>query len=181
MVARDVPVERCVRADASGVAVETDLRSSRRRLERAHRPLVVIDRVEEVVHFIVAGLLLVIAGIVLYRAIEHLIENRGAFSIQVTQGINDLLFVVIVMELLRTVVAHLETDDFQLRPFLIIGIISAVRHILTVGARLTLAGDVSETDFSHSQIELGVSAAVVLALSLGLLLISRAVAERRSS
>jgi hypothetical protein len=27
-------------------------------------------------------------------------------------------------------VAHLETDDFQLNSFLIIGIISAVRHIL---------------------------------------------------
>jgi uncharacterized membrane protein (DUF373 family) len=91
----------------------------------------------------------------------------------VTNGINDLLFVVIVMELLRTVVGHLETDDFQLKSFLIIGIISAIRHILGVGARLTLSDTTSATAFNRAQIELGVSAAVVLALSIGFLLISR--------
>jgi hypothetical protein len=78
------------------------------------------------------------------------------------------------MELLRTVVAHIETDDFQLTSFLIIGIISAVRHILGVGARLTLTDDTSGSDFNRIQIELGVSAAVVLALALSFLLISRA-------
>jgi uncharacterized membrane protein (DUF373 family) len=137
-------------------------------------PLLVIDVAEVVVHYAVALLLLAIAVIVLYRTGVHLVSNRHHFAAQVTNGINDLLFVVIVMELLRTVVAHLATHDFQLESFLIIGIVSAVRHILGVGARLTLSTNVPETSFRHSQIELGVSAAVVLALALGFLLISRA-------
>jgi uncharacterized membrane protein (DUF373 family) len=141
---------------------------------RRRRPIVVIDLVEAVVHYAVAVLLLAIATIVLYRTGVHLVENRHQFAVQVTSGINDLLFVVIVMELLRTVVAHLETHDFQLRSFLIIGIISAVRHILGVGARLTLSTHTAEPDFRHAQIELGVSAAVVLALAVSFLLISRA-------
>jgi len=95
----------------------------------------------------------------------------------VTSGINDVLFVVIVLELLRTVVAHLETEDFQLRSFLIIGIISAVRHILGVGARLTLEAGITDTQFNRAQIELGVSAAVVLALAVSFILISRAGVE----
>jgi uncharacterized membrane protein (DUF373 family) len=150
--------------------------SERRLLEREHRPLVLIDRIEDLAHYVVAVLLLVIAGIVLYRTGVHLVENRHQFSVQVTSGINDLLFVVIVLELLRTVIAHLETDDFQVKSFLIVGMIAAVRHILGVGARLTLSGEtVSHTEFVRSQIELGVSAGVVLALAVSFILISRAV------
>jgi uncharacterized membrane protein (DUF373 family) len=147
--------------------------TSRRRLERKYRPVAVIDRVEEVVHYAVAALLLVIAVIVLFRTVDHLIEQRDDFPLQVINGINDLLVVVILMELLRTVIAHLETTDFQIRSFLIVGIISAVRHILSVGARLTLAAETSAEDFRRSQIELGVSAAVVLGLAVSFFLISR--------
>jgi uncharacterized membrane protein (DUF373 family) len=147
---------------------------TRRRLERAHRPLVIIDRLEEVAHYVIALMLLAIAVIVLYRSAVHLIDNRHHFAVQVTQGINDVLFVVIVLELLRTVLAHLETNDFQLKSFLIVGIISAVRHILGVGARITLTGTPTHDAFVRSQIELGVGAAVVLGLAISFLLISRA-------
>jgi uncharacterized membrane protein (DUF373 family) len=147
---------------------------SRRRLERAHRPLVLIDRLEDVAHYVVALMLLAITAVVLYKSVEHLIENHDHFAVQVTQGINDVLFVVIVLELLRTVLAHLETNDFQLKSFLIIGIISAVRHILGVGARITLTGTPTHDAFVRAQIELGVGAAVVLGLALSFLLISRA-------
>jgi uncharacterized membrane protein (DUF373 family) len=146
---------------------------SRRRLELSHRPLVVVDRLEAAAHYLVALMLLAITAIVLYESTVHLVDNRHHFAVQVTQGINDVLFVVIVLELLRTVVAHLETDDFQLKSFLIVGIISAVRHILGVGARITLTGTPTHDAFVRAQIELGVGAAVVLALAASFLLISR--------
>jgi uncharacterized membrane protein (DUF373 family) len=141
---------------------------------------VVVDYAETLVHYVVMCLLLAIATISVYHTISRLIASRDNFILQVTNGINDVLFVVIVMELLRTVIGHLEATDFQLGPFLIVGIISAVRHILTVGARLTLAGAGSESHFVRTQIELAVSAAVVLALSLGLLLVRRAGLEPRN-
>jgi uncharacterized membrane protein (DUF373 family) len=150
------------------------MHSSRRALERRHRPLVVIDRLEELAHYLIVLVLLAVSGIVLYRTGVHLVNNRHNFAIQATTAINDVLFVVILLELLRTVVAHLETDDFQLNSFLIIGIISAVRHILGVGARITLTGEKTPAEFNHAQIELGVGAGVVLALALSYLLISRA-------
>jgi uncharacterized membrane protein (DUF373 family) len=146
---------------------------SRRRLERSHKPLVVIDRIEDLAHYVVALMLLAIAAIVLYQSVAHLIDNRHQFAVQVTEGINDVLFVVIVLELLRTVIAHLETNDFQLKSFLIVGIISAVRHILGVGARITLTGTPTHEAFVRAQVELGVGAAVVLGLAVSFLLISR--------
>jgi uncharacterized membrane protein (DUF373 family) len=133
---------------------------SRERLERKHRPLLLIDRVEALIHYCVAIVLLGIAAVVLVRTVEHLITSRHEFTAQIINGINDVLFVVILMELLRTVVAHLETNDFQVKSFLIVGIISAVRHIVSVGARLTLDGNANETSFRHAQIELGVSVGV---------------------
>ena len=90
-----------------------------------------------------------------------------------TGVINSILSVIIVMEILRTVVAHFEEGGFQLKPFLIIGIISAVRHILTVGAQASLDVEHSAKDFRQAQIELGVNAAVVLALVVGLVMIWR--------
>jgi hypothetical protein len=56
---------------------------------------------------------------------------------------------------------------------MIIGIISAVRHILAVGARLTLSEEASAEQFRRSQIELALSSGVVLALALSFFLISR--------
>jgi hypothetical protein len=72
---------------------------------------------------------------------------------------------------------HGRSRDFQLQPFLIIGIISAVRHLLSVGAHLTLGTSQGHDAFNRSQIELGVSTGVVVALALALVLIRRIPAD----
>jgi uncharacterized membrane protein (DUF373 family) len=126
---------------------------------------------EDLAHYAVAILLLTLAVIVLYHTAVALVEAGSTFSARVISGIDGVLFVIIVIELMQTVMAHFEHTGFQLKPFLIIGIISAVRHILTIGARLTLAGDVTGAPFRQSQIELGVETAVVLGLVVGLLLV----------
>jgi hypothetical protein len=69
--------------------------------------------------------------------------------------------------------AHFDYGGFQLKPFLIIGIISAVRHILTVGAQESLVGAESSVAFRRAQTSLGVNAAVVLSLVLGLILVRK--------
>ena len=78
---------------------------------------------------------------------------------------------VVVLELVRTIVARLEGGGFQLQPFLVIGIISATRDILTVGAELSLVG--RRLPLAPAMIELGVNAGVVVALSVALVLVRR--------
>jgi uncharacterized membrane protein (DUF373 family) len=126
---------------------------------------------EDLAHYAVAILLLALGIIVLYHTAMALVEAGSTFSARVISGIDGVLFVIIVIELMQTVLAHFEHTGFQLKPFLIIGIISAVRHILTIGARLTLAGDLGGRAFTQSQIELGVETGVVLGLVVGLLLV----------
>jgi uncharacterized membrane protein (DUF373 family) len=147
------------------------------RLRRARLPLLVVDQLEDIVHFLIAALLLAVAGYVMYRTTVDLLSSHTTFPSRVTSAINDVLFVIILLELLRTVVAHFDTAELQLEPFLIIGIISAVRHLLSVGAHLTLGSSQGHDAFNRSQIELGVSTGVVVALALALVLIRRIPAD----
>ena len=144
-----------------------------RRYRRAKPALSVIELAEDVCHYAIILVLLGVAIVVLGITVHDLVMTDESAAVRVDATINGVLFVVIVMELLRTVVAHFETSDFQLRPFLIIGVISAVRHILIVGAHLTLVGEGDSHAFAHAQVELGINSGIVLALGLALVLVGR--------
>jgi uncharacterized membrane protein (DUF373 family) len=128
---------------------------------------------ENTLFMAVAVALLMIAAIVLVRGVRDFVYTPPPepFAVTVTRAVNALLFIVIVLELMRTVVARLEGGGFQLQPFLVIGIISATRHILTVGAQLSLVGE--ELPLTRTMTELAVNAGVVLALSVALVLLKR--------
>jgi len=113
-----------------------------------------------------------IAGVVLYDTTSDALSSGLPFAEAVTAAINGVLFVVIILEIFRTVIANLEGGGFQLRPFLIIGIISAVRHILLVAAK-SLSTNEKASVFNHTQIELGVNAGVAVVLVVALFLVDR--------
>lgn len=94
----------------------------------------------------------------------------------IVQLISDLLLVVIIMEVLGTVIHYLKSHVTSLRPFLFIGIISATRGILLIGAKLTVFGSTDRTmNFTNDMIELGVSAGVILALGITIKLLGKSV------
>jgi uncharacterized membrane protein (DUF373 family) len=127
---------------------------------------------EDILYAAVAIVLVGIAAVLLWHTLTDLFDSEHAtFVRRVGDGINGVLFVVIILEIFRTVLAHLEGGGFQLVPFLVIGVISAVRHILLVGTQALE----HQTDrvFTHTQVELGVNALVALALVIALVLIRR--------
>jgi uncharacterized membrane protein (DUF373 family) len=92
--------------------------------------------------------------------------------------VSDLLLVLIIMEVLGTVIHYLKAHATSLRPFLFIGIVSATRGILSIGARLSVE-NVNKDEFFSSMIELGVNAAVILALGITLKLIGSFLEEHQ--
>jgi uncharacterized membrane protein (DUF373 family) len=94
-------------------------------------------------------------------------------SAAVINFVSDLLLTLIIMEVMGTIVHYLRTRATSLKPFLFIGIISATRGILAVGARLSVTNfqSLSPDIFRDSMIELGVNAGVIIALGLSLRLI----------
>jgi uncharacterized membrane protein (DUF373 family) len=127
-------------------------------------------------HYLIAVVLLVVAAIVLWRAVHDLATTNQPLVTATTTALNAVLFTIIILEVMRTVLAHLQDAGLQLQPFLIIGTISAVRSILAVGARLSLQGtqhEPSRTLIDTSLRELGVNALVVLGLVAALTLARR--------
>jgi uncharacterized membrane protein (DUF373 family) len=133
--------------------------------------LVGLSAAEDLIYVAVALVLIGVAGALLYRTVSDLLTSNHTFVDRMTAAVNGVLFVVIVLEIFRTVLAHLQGGGFQLRPFLVIGVISSVRHILLIGAQ-SLASQTNRS-FDRSQIELAVNAAVALTLVVALVLVER--------
>jgi uncharacterized membrane protein (DUF373 family) len=123
-----------------------------------------VERIEEIFHVILGIFLLGIAIVALVFSVGRVFETVPFFPTGMIQAINDILFIIIILEILRTVVARYTDGVFQLQNFLIIGVIAAVRHILTVGASMTLASGKSQEEFNRAVIELGISSGIVVAL-----------------
>ncbi|MGC8465485.1 MAG: phosphate-starvation-inducible PsiE family protein [Acidimicrobiales bacterium] len=141
----------------------------------------VLEGFEGLVYIVVAVLLVIIAAITIVNAFKSFnnFSFGGGVTLTLTTTLNDALFVIILMELLQTVTSHLAEGGFQLRPFLIIGIISSVRRILVVGAQLSTAHHLTQTAFNDSLRELAFDAGVVVALTGALYVVQRLRREER--
>jgi len=95
------------------------------------------------------------------------VSKASDVGLGIIKLVSDLLLVLIIMEVLSTVIHYLKEHATSLRPFLFIGIVSATRGILSIGARLSV-GEVTGSAFNNAMIELGVNAAVILALGITL-------------
>jgi uncharacterized membrane protein (DUF373 family) len=135
-------------------------------IEVAKKSLVphrLVERMEDVFHVVLGVFLFGIAVAALIYSVIRVFTTSPFFPSGMIQAINDVLFIIIILEILRTVIARYTDGVFQLQNFLIIGIIAAVRHILTVGAYMTLSEKTQE-DFDRAVIELAISSGIVVAL-----------------
>lgn len=138
------------------------------RVETSIVPLKYVDMIEDIFHAILALALLLIGTGAFFYSIERLITTAPFFPNGMIQGVNDILFIVIILEILRTVISRFTDGVYQLDKFLIIGVIAAVRHILTVGASVTLESGKSDQAFERAIVEMGLNALIVVALVLAI-------------
>ena len=132
-----------------------------------------LEHADQLIYWLVGLLFLVAAlAMVAYSVTTFAQDFNGNFPLGLIAFINDLLLVLIVLEVLGTVRSYLETGVTSLEPFLYIGIISATRRILAIGAQTTL-GELQGESFNHLMIDLGVNGGVVLALAVALFLFTR--------
>jgi uncharacterized membrane protein (DUF373 family) len=141
-----------------------------------------LDRADTLIYIIVGASFLIGALFALFYSFWDLGSQlivafrTGTLKIiaaTVIEFVSGLLLVLIIMEVLSTVIHYLKEHATSLRPFLFIGIISATRSILSVGARLSIGQTSGGEPFINSMLELGVSAVVVLALGITLKLLGR--------
>lgn len=142
----------------------------------------IIPLVEDVIHYVLALVLLGVAAFVIFKTIRDLIVTHQAYAQAATTAVNGVLIAIILLEVMRTVMAHFDQEGLRPEPFLIIGIISGVRGILFVGARLSLGATNGPPIRVHDAVlELGVNAAVVVGLSISLVLLRGRSSQRESA
>ena len=98
--------------------------------------------------------------------------------------LNDLLLVIILLELFRTVVRFLQTEVLELEPYLSVGIIACTRRLLTASAELSyqleaVAKESRHELFQQYLLDVGLNVVVIIILIGGLYLLrSRPSTER---
>ena len=146
----------------------------RKRLEGTALPF--LEGADALVYFLVAVVFFLAAlGMLGYSVIAFFQENQqDGFPLAIITLINDLLLVMIIMEVLRTVLSYLAERGSSLRPFLFIAAISATRRILAIGAQMSISGQTLNAEhFQEAMIDLGVNAGAILAIAVALFLLSR--------
>ncbi len=147
----------------------------------AYRVALLLEGSDSAIYAVV-GVFFVLAGIVaLGFSIWDFINsffvipssNQAVFvTSSIIRFISDLLLVLIIMEVLGTVIEYLKVKVNSVTPFLFIGIISATRGILSIGARLSVQNiALPNPEFTSAMVELSVNAMAILALGITLRLL----------
>lgn len=153
------------------VAANTEPREA----ETSMIPLKILDVAEDIFHVVLTVLLFLVAlGAVVFTVIRLVTTAPSFYPEGMLQAINDILFVVIILEIARTVIARFNSGFYQLSRFLIIGVIASVRHILSVGSSLTLSSGKTAEAFDRGILELIVNGGIVLALVLAIFITRQA-------
>lgn len=143
-----------------------------------------VFRLLEDVIFVGLGVLL--AGTALYllvAAIIHFGNHLFALSLTgtaVVKLIEELLLVLLVVEILYTVQVSFREHTLAPEPFLLIGLIAAVRRVLVITAELAEPGNKTSEIFNFLMIELGMLTVLIVALVASVMMIRRRNTEAAS-
>lgn len=127
--------------------------------------------------YITAGMSLLILGMLIFAHSWYVFIivalNQGAFLVAGLKLLNDLLLVIILLELFRTVVRFLQTEILALEPYLAVGIIACTRRVLTASAELSHLPQVTNDQFYRYLMDVGVNVGVIMVLIFAVFLVRK--------
>ena len=132
----------------------------------------VFGYIEDFFYVAVAGALVLIGvvyfGYAIYDFVKH-VGDGGEFSLLVVDLLSNLLLVFIVTEIIHTIRAVIDEKIIVAEPFLLVGIVAAIRRMVVLSAE---AQDLlGKPEFGDAMLELGVLGGIVLLLGLTVFLL----------
>jgi uncharacterized membrane protein (DUF373 family) len=131
----------------------------------------IFDFVEDAIHVVVAGLLVLAGAFVLWSVVvrmgdelNHVKNTQEVVSFVLDKG----LVLFIVAELLHTVRVTIQERTLVVEPFLIVGLIAGVRRLLVITAQV--AEPNGSFGWNPQGIEISILLALVLSMTLALIL-----------
>ncbi|GDY28731.1 phosphate-starvation-inducible PsiE family protein [Gandjariella thermophila] len=134
------------------------------------RALRVLAGLERLALYLVAVLFLVAALGVLATTLVDVVRAQGPWWVRLADLFEGLLLGVIILEIYSSVLIAITRGRFSVEPFLIIGIVAALRHILSIGVQVAL-GPGSEVESQHQLLDVGTNVAIIFVLVAALALV----------
>jgi hypothetical protein len=132
-------------------------------------------RIEDAV-YVGLGVLLAGSAVVLLIAggvdfVRHVVD--GELPDRVVALLDRILLILMIVEILYTVQVSFREHALVPEPFLIVGLIAAIRRVLVLTAEFSKMLEEGQTAFRNAMIELGLLTALVVALVVSLVLLRR--------
>ncbi len=115
------------------------------------------------------GVILVVAalGLMLSAVVESLdLAFAGKSTSAVITLLDRVLLALMVAEIIYTVTSMAKKRHLDVQPFLIIGVIAAVRRMLVITAESAMHVDMTDPKFQAALVELGLLALIILLLAI---------------
>jgi uncharacterized membrane protein (DUF373 family) len=129
---------------------------------------------ENIVYSFVGVLLAAAAVITLVVVAYHLaVDVSKGVEKGVTEALDGLLLVFILLELLAGVRATMREKKLVAEPFLIVGIIASIKEIVVLTLESNEIYDTNDMAFENAMTEIGVLAGVILLIALASYLVRR--------
>ena len=118
--------------------------------------------------YLVAGYILVIAAAgLLVTAVVEMANTilEGEYTAAIIHLLDRVLLSLMLAEIIYTVGRIVQTQQLEIEPFLIVGIIAAIRRLLIITAEGASHVDIADPRFLGTLAELGLLAAIILMLA----------------
>lgn len=130
--------------------------------------------------YLTAGFSLLVLGMLIFAHAWFVFATKAGQIGLLPSGLkllNDLLLVIILLELFRTVIRFLQTEVLDLEPYLAVGIIACTRRVLTASAELSHLTAMTDTQFYQYLMDVGLNVTVIMVLTIGVFLVRKRPAQ----
>jgi uncharacterized membrane protein (DUF373 family) len=132
-------------------------------------------RIEDVVYVGLGILLAAGALFLLVNVVFHFVEIVASkdFRERIVGLLDQILLIMMIVEILSTVQVSFREHTLKPEPFLIVGLIAAIRRILILTAEFSRPSEFTEDAFRSAMVELGLLTILILALGISLFLLKK--------
>lgn len=129
-----------------------------------------LERAERVIYLVAGAILVMASAGLLVLAVVEMVQKMliAEFTAAFVLLLDRVLLALMLAEIIYTVRRISRTHHLEIEPFLIVGIVAAVRRMLVITAESVTHADLSDTTFLAALAELGLLAFIILVLALAM-------------
>jgi uncharacterized membrane protein (DUF373 family) len=132
-------------------------------------------RIEDIVY---VGLGVILAGgalFLLFNVMLHFVDvvRSSDTREKIVQLLDQILLIMMIVEILSTVQVSFREHTLKPEPFLIVGLIAAIRRILILTAEFSSPSEFAQEAFRNAMFELGLLTLLILAFGISLYLLKK--------